>query len=69
MPIKRLDTRQQLLVVSQRDQHLTLVPHRLLQHRQGSLRDLVLFQLADLGFVQFGLGDVGVLTVLLIDVV
>ena len=63
MPVKRLDAAEQLFVVSKRDEHLALVPHRLLEHRQRALADLVLLQLADLRLVQLGLGDVGVLTV------
>ena len=63
MPIERLDPRQQLLIIPQRDQHLTLVPDRLLQDREGSLGDFPFFQLADLAFVQLGFGDVEVLTV------
>jgi hypothetical protein len=62
MPIKRLDPRQQLLVVAQRDQHLGLVPDRLLEDREGALGNLVFLQLANLGFVELGLGDVDVLT-------
>jgi hypothetical protein len=33
VPVKRLDPRQQLFIVSERDQDLALIPDRLLEHR------------------------------------
>jgi hypothetical protein len=62
MPIKRFDPRQQLLVVPQTNQDLTLIPNCLLEDREWSLRDFIFLQFPDLGFVKFGTGNVGVLT-------
>jgi hypothetical protein len=44
VPIKSLDPRQQFLVISQRDQHLSVVSNRLLEDGQRSLADLVLLE-------------------------
>ncbi len=62
MPIKRLHPRQQLLVIPQRYQDLTLISDRLLEDGEGTLRDLVLLKFPDLGFVELGFRDIGVLT-------
>jgi hypothetical protein len=62
MPIKRFHPRQQLLVVPQTNQDLTLIPNCLLEDREWSLRDFIFLQFPDLGFVKFGTGNVGVLT-------
>jgi hypothetical protein len=62
MPIKRLHSCQQLLVVPQTDQNLRVVPYSLLQDRERSLRDLLLLQLLDLALVHIRLAHVGELT-------
>lgn len=63
MTVKRLDTTQELLVIPQRDQDLTVVADSLLQHRKRSLGNLPLLQLANLSLVELRLGDGSVLTV------
>lgn len=60
--VKCLDTGEQLFVVAQRDEHLRVVAHSLLQHRQRALRNLVLFQFANLALVEVRARDVDVLT-------
>jgi hypothetical protein len=51
MPIKRLHARQQLFVVSERDQDLGVVPDCLLEDGERALADLVLLELAQLSLV------------------
>ena len=60
--VKRLDTTQKLLVIPQRDQDLAVVANSLLQHRQRSLGDLPLLELANLSLVELRLGNGSVLT-------
>ena len=43
MSIECLDTGEKLLVVSQGNKDLRVVPYRLLKDRQGSLTDFMLF--------------------------
>jgi len=40
-----------------------MIPNRLLQYAKRALGDFVFLKLTDLGFVEFGSGDVDVLTV------
>lgn len=61
--VECFDAGQHLLVVAERNQDLRVVADRLLQDREGALRDLVLLQLADLALIQVRLGDIDVLTV------
>lgn len=63
MAIEGLDAGEELLVVAEGDKDLGMVTHGLLEDGEGALRDFVLFQLADLGLVQLGLGDIDVLAV------
>lgn len=63
MTVKRLDTGQELLVVSQGDEDLALVTDGLLQDREGALGDLPLLKLADLRLVELGFWDGLVLAV------
>lgn len=60
--VKRLHSCQQLLVVSQTDQDLRVVPNTLLQNRQRTLRDLLLLQLLDLTLIHIRLGHILELT-------
>jgi len=62
VPIKSLDPRQQLLVISQRDQHLGMISNRLLEDGQWSLADLVFLERSQLSLIQLGFWDVYVLT-------
>jgi hypothetical protein len=62
MPIKSLDPRQQLLVISQRDQHLGVVSNRLLEDGQWSLADLVFLECSQLSLIQLRFWDMDVLT-------
>lgn len=52
MAVKCLDTSEKLLVVSQRNQDLSVIAHCLLQHGQRSLRDLMLLQSPQLSLVE-----------------
>ena len=52
----------ELFVVAKGDEDLCVVTDGLLEDGEGALRDFVLLELADLGLVQLGLGDVDVLT-------
>lgn len=52
MSVKRLYTSEELLVVPQGDEHLSVVPDCLLQHRQRALADLMLFESAKLSLVE-----------------
>ena len=61
MAIKRLDSCEKLLVIPQRNKNLCVVAHRLLQHSQWALRNLVLLKLTDLSLVELRLRHVGVL--------
>lgn len=61
--IERFDSREELLVVAEGDEDLSMVTNRLLEDGEGTLRDLVLLELSDLRLVQFGLWDVDVLAV------
>lgn len=61
--VECFDSCEELLVVSKGDEDLCVVADGLLEDREGTLGDLVLFELADLGLVQFGLRYVDVLTV------
>ena len=63
VPIKRFHPCQQLLVISQTDQDLSVVPDALLKYRQRTLRDLLLLQFLDLTLVHIRLAHVGELTV------
>lgn len=42
VPVKSLDTRQQLFIIPQRDKHLRMITHRLLQDGKRTLRNLIL---------------------------
>lgn len=61
VPIKGLDPRQQFLVVSQRDQHLGMVPNRLLEDGQRSLADLMLLECSQLSLIQLRFWNMQVL--------
>lgn len=62
MPVKGLYTRQQLFVVSKRDEDLSMVSYRLLENGERALTDLMLLQLSQLGLVELRFWDVDVLT-------
>jgi hypothetical protein len=62
MPIKSFDPRQQLLVISQRDQHLGVISNRLLEDGQRSLTDLVFLECSQLSLIQLGFWNMHVLT-------
>lgn len=42
VPVKSFDTRQQLFIIPQRDKHLRMITHRLLQDGERTLRNLIL---------------------------
>lgn len=62
MSVKRLHTRQKLLVVPQGDEDLMVIPNCLQQYRQRTLRDLLLLELSNLSFIKFRLRDIGQIT-------
>lgn len=62
VPIKRLHPRQELFVVSQRNEDLSVITDRLLQNRQGPLADLVLLELPQLRLIELRSRGVGELT-------
>jgi len=53
MPIKRLDSRQQLAVVAAGDEHLGVRAHGGLEDGKGSRGEFVLFKLRDLELGEF----------------
>lgn len=62
MPVKSFDSRKQLLVVSQGDQHLGMISDRLLKDGQRPLADLVFLKCSQLSLIQLGFWDMDVLT-------
>lgn len=62
MAVKSFYTREELFVVAKGDEDLGVVADGLLEDGEGALGDFVLFELANLGLVQLGFGDVDVLT-------
>ena len=58
MPIESLHSTQQLLVVPEGDEDLSVVSNRSLEDRERSLGNLILLELTDLLVGKFGLGKV-----------
>jgi len=58
VPIESLHSTQQLLVVPEGDEDLSVVSNRSLEDRERSLGNLILLELTDLLVGKFGLGKV-----------